>query len=328
MGANVPDGFVALTVHVVIPVHNHISETLRCIACLKQQCFEGIRIIVVDDGSTDDTDREIASQHDDVVLLKGNGNLWWTGATALGVDHVLQTAGADDFVLMLNNDTEFDADYVGLLVACAQAHRGALVGSLSVDIADPSHVVHAGVVWDWRRMESRRLPRAADATCTTQINTLPGRGTLVPVAVFRRIGNLRCRLLPHYHADYEFACRAARAGFSLVVSYDAVIRVHTAITGSEGDLATPIALRRAVHLLSSRRSIRNLRYRMTFIAIACPGRYRIRNWLAILAATMLLVTNVPPLFHIKNFLFRLLPGKAQCVLLDRKMMAPKMGVDA
>jgi len=312
-----------LTVHVVIPVHNHIGETLRCVACLKQQRHPDIRIIVVDDGSTDDTDRKMASQHPDVVLLKGDGNLWWTGATALGIDHVLKTAAADDFVLMLNNDTEFDADYVGHLVACSKVHSGALVGSLSVDISDPARVVHAGIVWDWRGVQSRRLPCAPGATCTTTINTLPGRGTLVPVEVFRKVGNLRRRWLPHYHADYEFACRAARAGFPLVVCYDAVIRVHTEITGSEGDLATPIALRRAVHLLFSRRSIRNLRYRMTFIAIACPARYRIRNWLAILAATMLLLTNVPPLFHIKNFLFRLLPGTAQRVLLDRKMMAPK-----
>lgn len=313
-----------MCIYVVIPVHNHVSETLRCIECLARQTYSPWACVVVDDGSTDGTADILGDRYPEVVVLRGDGNLWWAGATALAVDYVRKRAQRGDFVLFLNNDTEFKPDYLEKLVETSLQHARALTGSLGVASDDPSRIVHSGVWWDWQWAQSRRLPIEPDVDGSANVNTLPGRGTLVPIEVLDAIGNLNARRLPHYGADYEFACRAFRAGFKLAVAYRAVLRVRTDITGSEGDLATPVSARQVIHLLFSRRSIRNLRYRMTFIALACPARYRVRNWLAILAASALLITNVPPLFQMKNLLFRLLPAGLQRRLTARKIMALDM----
>jgi GT2 family glycosyltransferase len=37
-------------------------------------------VIVVDDGSSDRTAEEVAENYPKVTILKGDGNLWWTGA--------------------------------------------------------------------------------------------------------------------------------------------------------------------------------------------------------------------------------------------------------
>lgn len=317
-----------MRVFVVIPVHNHVEHTTRCLDCLGRQTWSEWTAVVVDGGSTDGSANILAERYPQTVILRGDDRLWWTGATARGVDYARPNAQPTDFVLFLNNDTEFDEGYLATLVDVSLKHDRALTGSLGVAGSDPSHILHSGVCWDWRHVQSRKIPIESGADSTTRINTLPGRGTLVPIEVFKRVGNLRHRWLPHYQADYEFACRAARAGFGLVVSYNAVVRVDTDTTGSEGDLATPLSPARLCHLLFSRRSIRNVRYRTTYIALACPWRYKLRNFLALMLATVLLISNVPPLYQIKSALLRLLPTHTQQWLIQRRMLAPPRAVES
>lgn len=310
-----------MKVFVVIPVHDHIDETLRSLDCLVAQTHTDRSIIVVDGGSTDGTPQRIAARHPHVTVLSGDDSLWWTAATALGVDHARTHAQPGDFILLLNNDTQVEPDYLDRLVQTSLAHGRALTGSLNVCLSDPGTIIDSGVWWDWRQVQSWQVPMESGADATVRINTLSGRGMLVPVEVFDKIGNVDARRLPHYAADYEFAMRAARAGFKLALSYKAVVRVNTDITGREGDLATPVGLRDTVHLLFSRRSIRNIWHRLRFISLACPRQYKLRNYFAILAASAWLLTNVPPVFQIKNAVLRLLlPARLKSWMRARKLV--------
>lgn len=292
-----------MKVFVVIAVHNRLELTRRCLSCLAAQTHEARSCIVVDDGSTDGTAEAVGREWPDVALLHGNGRLWWAGATAKGIHAALREAVEGDFVLLLNNDTEFASDYLQELVEASQANGRALVGSLNVDIRDPARVVDAGVRWDWAGAASFPVVRDPEAAWSTGVNTLSGRGMLVPVEVFRRVGNLESQRLPHYAADEEFAMRAARAGFRLVVSHRAVLRVHAELTGSEGDLKTPISPQAVRHLLFSRRSIRQIKARLTLVRLACPRAHRLVNYMVVIAASIWLATNVAPFFQCKQWVF-------------------------
>jgi len=310
-----------MRVFVIIPIHDHIDETLRCLDCLALQTLNARTIVVVDGGSTDGTPERIAERHPYVTVLPGDRSMWWTAATALGVEHVRPLAQPGDFVLTLNNDTRVGPDYLEQIVAASNSHGRALVGSLNVDIEDSSRIVDSGVWWNWRTASSRQVDIEPGTDSTTAVNTLSGRGMLVPIEVFEAIGNFDAGRLPHYAADYEFAMRAARAGFGLALSYLAVVRVNTETTGREGDLATPVGFGAALSLLLSRRSIRNVFHRLRFVSMACPEEYKWRNYLAVLAASAWLLTNVPGLFQAKNFLLRLiLPAGLKSWMRARKLI--------
>ena len=91
----------------------------------------------------------IEEEFPDVILLKGDGNLWWTGATNMGVGYALAQADQDDYILTLNDDTIVISAYLQTLLDAALNHPNSLIGSISVSNEDESTVVDAGVRINW-----------------------------------------------------------------------------------------------------------------------------------------------------------------------------------
>ena len=69
----------------------------------------------------------LAERYPEVVRLVGNGNLWWSGGTNLGVKYALEHG--HDYVLTINNDACVHPDFLTHLVSTAQTHPGSIVGA-------------------------------------------------------------------------------------------------------------------------------------------------------------------------------------------------------
>ena len=65
------------TVFVVIAVHNRRVITSQCLEKLQKQSYNPVKIIVIDDGSTDGTAEMIRKDYPNVIILIGDGNFWW-----------------------------------------------------------------------------------------------------------------------------------------------------------------------------------------------------------------------------------------------------------
>lgn len=228
-------------INIVIPVHNRKTLTRKCLACLAAQTYQNQRVIVVDDGSSDGTEAMIRQEFPEVIVLKGDGNLWWTEATNWGVryaqDHPV--AGEENFVLTLNDDTEVKADYLQTLLDAYQQHQPCLVGSPSVDIDQPNKLEFAGTVFDLYFASGKPLaPRYNNnyADLQKQVayvesDALPGRGTLIPMRVFDEVGLYDSKNFMHYMSDIEFSLRARKAGYKLIVNTSSVVYEYVKATG-------------------------------------------------------------------------------------------------
>lgn len=217
-------------IEVVIPVHNRRAITLRCLELLAAQVDAEFRVTVVDDGSSDGTSEAIRDRFPHVDLLQGDGSLWWAGATNLGIRYALERSVVAPYILMLNDDVEFDSDYLACMKRCAEAHPGCLIGTLAVYAEDPDRVFWCGKAVPRRERRYGYVRRDALSGCVPA-ETLPGRGMLVPTEVFHRIGLLDEKAFPQYAADFDFSLRARKAGYGLKCCCDTTVVAMASQTG-------------------------------------------------------------------------------------------------
>ncbi len=276
-------------VFVVVPVHDRCDLTRACLDSLAVQTYVRRTIVVVDDGSTDGTPDMLSSDFPDAVVLNGDGNLWWAGATNLGVAWVLGHAEVRDLVLTMNNDSVAGLDYLARLVASSLEHPHALIGSVSAP-DDAPDVITEGAVRFNRVTGAYRIDGAGPRTDVRRLypaDLLSGRGTLVPVVVFRTLGLYDAGRLPHYGADNELSMRAKTAGYELLVDTSCVVISSVSMTGLNPSLRRLSWKEFALSFVSIR-STNNLWYRWTFYRRALRP-WPIAVWFFAISTTRLAV---------------------------------------
>ncbi|MVM37179.1 glycosyltransferase [Spirosoma sp. HMF3257] len=267
-------------IYVVIPVHNRKQYTRKCLACLNDQTERDYRVIVVDDGSTDGTAEMLQAEFPDVIVCTGTGALWWAGGTNKGIRHVLENLTMDDndFLLALNDDTEVGPDYLTNLLKACKAKYPCLIGSISVDIKEPGRLLYAGTYVDMSFAKFRDLAKTRFSHQYAKLvkhplyipsDCLPGRGMLIPMDVFHKIGLFDETHFLHHMADIDFSLRARKAGFSLYVATNCIVHEHTEATGLV--LSKTTTLRQFWDALFAIRSPINLKTRYHFARIHAPA---------------------------------------------------------
>lgn len=99
------------SISIVVPNWNGRHFLKTCLDSLLCQTYPDIEIIVVDNGSSDDSPAFISDQYPQVRLLELEQNRGFTGACNLGME-----AARGEYIALLNNDTEVDAQWAQEIV--------------------------------------------------------------------------------------------------------------------------------------------------------------------------------------------------------------------
>lgn len=206
-------------VEIVSPVHNRREITLQCLRSLSRvdRTSLKVHIIIVDDGSTDGTSEAIQEQFPEVEIIRGDGNLWFTGGANRGFERALTYQ--PDYILLINNDTVFDEKFLQYLVETAEKNPRSAIGGLLLLWDTPHKVFQVAPKFDvwyggWRHLYKQTVwtvPQEA-----FEVDFLAGNCILFPSAVFAENGLMDEKRFPHY-ADAEFTPRIKRNGWKLLV---------------------------------------------------------------------------------------------------------------
>ena len=99
-------------VSIIIPNYNGEDLLYNCINSIyKNISIKDFEIIVVDNGSTDNSINRVKSNFQNVEIISSNSNLGYSGGCNLGATHA-----SGKYLLFLNNDTEHSNEWIEKLV--------------------------------------------------------------------------------------------------------------------------------------------------------------------------------------------------------------------
>lgn len=216
------------TVYVVLPVFNRLDSTKRFLASLDKQTFRNFEVVICDDGSTDGTAEFLRAHYPSVKVLHGTGDLWWTAGINRCIRDVLSRCHDNDYILTINNDNTLPDNYLQQKMDRANEHPDTIIGSLCVYADNPNTIETSGYVLGANSYTTKTLDRTGSHRTAThkgirRASHLPGKGVLLPVAVYKRVGLYDEENLPQYHADTDLTLRAHKAGFPVIVDYDSLV---------------------------------------------------------------------------------------------------------
>lgn len=216
-------------VSVIIPNWNGWALLRPCLDALYRQTYRQFEVIVVDNGSTDDSVPAIEREYPKVRLLALSTN----GGYSAGCNAGIRIASGE-FLVMLNNDTEADPQWLESLVSALDRHPDAGSAASRMMIYDkPDTLNSAGDVY--RRNgtpDSRGVWRIYGSPYDKECYVFGGCGGAV---AYRRemledIGAFEEAFFM-YCEDVDLSWRAQLAGWKCIYAPQAVIYHHLGASG-------------------------------------------------------------------------------------------------
>lgn len=223
-----PSERLAGTVSVVIPVWNNWELTEACLASLDEHGEAPLEIIIVDNGSTDDTAPELAGRPD-LTVITNETNLGFPTAVNQGL-----AAARGEFVCVLNNDTVVTAGWLTEMLKVLDVPGTGMVGPRSNQISGLQTVPDAPALADRPAAErwARRFVRGREGGHWL-INRLVGFCLLARRELFEEVGGFDEGFGIGNYEDDELSARVRAAGYTLRVADGSVVLHHGGATFSK-----------------------------------------------------------------------------------------------
>jgi len=171
-------------------------------------------VIVVDNGSSDDSVVRIKAAHPDILLLESGNNLGFSGGNNIGIRHALDKGA--DYIWLLNNDARPDTNALRALMARADSDKTIGAVASICYFADAPSIVQA---WAGSRIN---LWIGYGRLCTEPhgddwFDSLNGTSMLIARAAIEHVGLLDEGFFLYWE-DTEFCLRLRKKGWRIAAA--------------------------------------------------------------------------------------------------------------
>lgn len=210
-------GHTMKRVFVVVLNWNGWQDTIACFASLQRQDYPDFHLLVVDNGSTDESVAQIKQAMPWVELLQTGENLGFGGGCNVGIRIALDRGA--DYVWLINSDATAGSGALSAMVSTADQNLAlGSVGSVlhEVDAVDRIQLWGGGRVNLWSgRSRHQRLCGPLDF--------ISGASVLLRCAALEEVGLFDQTAFFMYWEDTDLGFRLRRAGWQLAVAQDAKV---------------------------------------------------------------------------------------------------------
>ena len=202
---------------VIITVWNQVEHTMACLETVLDQDYDDLSVLVVDNGSTDDTVAQVSSTYPQVEILSLPKNLGPTQGYNAGFRHVLDRGF--NLVFLLNNDTLLASNCVAELVKEVETDANIGLVMPKIYYAEDPHRIWSVGGWEnkWNYEVQRPGENQMDEGQWDEpvdIDDAPFTAVLLTLEVLENVG-LPDNSFFLYYEDRDYSRRLQEAGFRL-----------------------------------------------------------------------------------------------------------------
>ena len=250
------------SVAIILLNWNGFEFTKSCIDSLLQTINRDYEIILVDNGSEDDSLQHLMHLYPDLHFLKSPTNLGFTGGNNLGMHYALKKGF--EYILLLNNDTVVERDFLSPLVErLKNCTACAAVQPLIYFMHDREKTWNAGGRYlKWLAI-SKTLYTIPDNTGAYPTDWITGCAFMVKSSVIEQIGVLD-DLYFAYFEDVDWSLRMKKAGYLLEIVPTSRIYHEAGASSKSKSGGNEGFLNPRVHYLNVRNQLFQIRKYATF----------------------------------------------------------------
>jgi GT2 family glycosyltransferase len=222
-------------VAIIVLNWNGIQDTLACLDSLLAQTYKDFSIVVVDNGSVDDSVEQLKkyqlAHRNKVDVVYNPKNFGFDGGVNTGIEWALN--GDFGYVALFNNDAVADKDWLKHLVTAAKPKEIGMSTGLLLH-ADGKTIDTTG---DWYSIWGLAYPRnrgykASTAPKGGYVFGATGGATLYKTELLRDIGMFDEDFFAYFE-DVDISFRAQLAGWKVVYTPEAVAYHKQGATSSK-----------------------------------------------------------------------------------------------
>ncbi|MFN2602606.1 MAG: glycosyltransferase family 2 protein [Gemmatimonadaceae bacterium] len=279
----------APTFGVVIVNWNNAAETMACIKALDEAQPPPSHVVVVDNGSLDDSVARLEAWADEnwiwrvgqdggipwLVIARAGANRGFAGGTNVGIRYLQQRTSISHF-LLLNNDASLAPDFLSEIASAIARYpnAGLLSGTIFEDPARDRVWYAGGTENSLRALMQHKhdIPESADPLPTEFIS---GCAMVISRELLERIGALAECYFPAYWEDGEYSHRARKAGFPVLYVPKAVAYHKVGATVATADISLELeSTKNRLRVFFVRRNYSGLKKTaaLAYLAVTKPGR--------------------------------------------------------
>ena len=217
-------------VYIILVNYNGYEDTKACVNSLKKINYDNFHIVIVENASKDvqimKTDLFL---NENATILFSEKNDGFSSGNNIGIKYALENNA--DYILLLNNDTVVDCDFLKHLVELMENNTKA--GIVTGDIyyyKDQERLWYSNGKYDRKNGTTQMCCKTAELSL--KVSFACGCLMLLNVEMIKQIGMLE-DLFFLYSEDTEYCCRAIDSGWDIL--WTKKCKIYHKISASTGE---------------------------------------------------------------------------------------------
>lgn len=211
---------MSLLVYIVIVNYNNYYDTIECIRSLNKIDYNSYRIVIVDNNSTNNSEQILRKTFPQYKIIQTGANLGFAGGNNIGIKEAL--ASGAEYILLLNNDTTVEKDFLNKMIECFERNPEAgVVGGKILNYNNKDNIEYAGGHINFFKFISVH-DDFIKVDIDTEVGFITGCLMLIKSETIKKVGLLSEDYFMYYE-DTDFCTRVAKAGYKMMYTPEAVV---------------------------------------------------------------------------------------------------------